>query len=148
MKRILVLAALLLATTPARAEDPSGLKTLPRWHMSNGEACYAFEDARKLVLLDQELTYLKTEALPTYAAMYKDMRASGDRLNGSLKAVTVALDASNESRDRLYKELEQAIKDKNAAQQDAATAGQVGWIVAGGVTLVTLGLAGGLYLSK
>ena len=48
MLRTISIVLTLLAFT-AQAE---GLQYIPKWHMTGGEACYGFDDAKKLVELD------------------------------------------------------------------------------------------------
>ena len=148
MRRIVGAVLLALWALPAYAESPEGLKLLPKWHMSNGEACYAFEDARKLVLLDQDLYFLKTSAVPTYTEMYGTMKLSNEKFKLSLDSLTQALESSNKDRAQLYSDLEAAIKARGEAEAKAATAGQLGWIVAGGVALVAVGAGLGVYVSR
>jgi hypothetical protein len=44
---------LLLSGFTSHAE---GLQYVPKWHMYNNEACYAFDDAKKLLEVDLQLT--------------------------------------------------------------------------------------------
>jgi hypothetical protein len=45
----------LLVLLTAFTSHAEGLQYVPKWHMYNNEACYAFDDAKKLVEIDLHL---------------------------------------------------------------------------------------------
>jgi hypothetical protein len=134
--RALCAALALLLCGPAYA----GLDHVPAWQMRDGWACYEFESARKLVLLDRRLT-LCDRLEEAYVELEKQAALQA----GLIEAQVALIEALRQHNAFLSGQLRVCLRDKHVAQ-----AGQpaTGWIVAGTVSAVLTGVLLTLWLTR
>lgn len=135
MKRLVALA---LAAVPAIAWGD--LEFIPKWHMCGNEACYGFEDAKKLVLLDGQLKLAAAQA-----KALEDLKLANAELQAAAAKKEAALQLNTQAAQDLKAKLETCIDQRAAAEVKAASGPSLGWLVAGGVTLILVGVLVGHY---
>ena len=131
------LIALFLLSSFAANADPLNLKFVPKWYMTGNEACYNFDDAKKLVALDLQIQNDQD--------LCAALQTSTDDYKGALALRQQQITGLETENKRLSNSLVQAIKDKNTAE------GKVGgtpteWLVIGGAGAVILGVVIGAYV--
>lgn len=121
------------------------LKYVPKWHMNPAgtEACYGFQEAKTLVLLDNQLELCSVRDVALEAAV-KELQASSVQYK-------LALDVANKqlADDRKYEaDLNAQLKKSNEEREAAGLRAQVGWMVAGGLVLVGACVGLGMWIAK
>lgn len=100
MKKLFTISVLLMFST-AQAQ---GLQVIPKWTFTGSQACYGFDDAKKLVELDSELVLCREEG-PKLRLVETQLRIAIDELN-------TALTARNEQNTILTTEVNKCFDDK------------------------------------
>ena len=143
MKALSTLLVLLLAF-PASAE----LKHIPPWKMCGDKACYEFEDAKKLLVLDADLEAL-IQKDKLWTKLQFDLEESVKQTNLALaaeKRIHVTLLARNtELESSLLKETERANK------AEAKPGPFPGWLIGAGIGVgvgIVAGILLGVYVAK
>ena len=139
MRSLKAASLIALLATPALGD---GFKYIPKWHLVelNGEtqACYGFEDAKKLASLDIDLATLDglKKELPELMRAHAEALAAQKKLREALEAKNAELETQ---RDALMKALR--VSEEARIKAETNSAGTVGWVVAGGVLLIAVGEA-------
>ena len=125
-----------------------GMKHLPAWKMCGEKACYEFEDAKKLLVLDADLEALiQKEVL--WEKQMKDLRESNAQGSLALAAEKSANNTLQQSNDKLNAML---IKETTRANQAEARPGPFpAWAIAGGIGIgigVVAGILLGVFVAK
>lgn len=126
----------LFAFTAARAD---GLQVLPKWHLVGDEACYSFEDAKRLFELDGKLVACVTEE-ETVSLLLE----ANDHLTIANDKLTLAVQKSEEARTKVVADLKTCIDEKHKAMADSGAS--VAWPILAGVGLFIAGAATGYLL--
>lgn len=136
MKKLVAL--ILLAAGVARAD---GLEKIPKWHMLGDEACYGFQDAKKLVLLDKELVLCDTTKQTVV-----DLKLRVGDLDKALTKEKEALVLEQKGHNGTKADYLACIDEKTKWEVKADRGPSVAWLIAGGVTLLLAGWVAGAYL--
>ena len=124
------------------------LKHIPAWKMCGEKACYEFEEAKKLLLLDADLEALIQKDLQ-WAALVKHLQEGSVQLNLALLAETGVTTTLRESNTKLNELL---VKETTRANKAEAKPGPFpAWAIAGGVGVavgVIAGIVLGVYIVK
>ena len=139
--------ALLVVVLPTQA-FADGLKHIPAWKMCGDKACYEFQDAKKLLVLDADLeAFIQKEAL--WEAQMKNLResnAQGSLALAAEKSANLTLQVSNTLLN------EKLVKETTRANTAEAKPGPFpAWVIAGGVGIavgVVAGIVLGVYVAK
>lgn len=141
-----ILASLLcfFLATPAYAE----LKYVPKWSMCGDKACYTFDDAKKLTLIDDRLDEL-IKANAILMQQVEELKTSNTALNTALALEKLSVTKLKENSDKLSADLlkETARANKAEARPGAFPA----WAIAGGIGVAVGVIAGiilGVYVAK
>jgi hypothetical protein len=142
-KTALVLAVLM--STQALAE---GMLHVPPWTMVNGKACYEFQDAKKLLVLDADLeAFIKKDA--EWASLTQNLQESNRQLTLALTAEKRANVILKDNGEALTAELLATTARANKAE--AKPGPFPAWAIAGGVGIAVGVIAGvvlGVYVAK
>lgn len=144
MKKTAAVLAVLMSTQ-ALAE---GMLHVPPWTMVNGKACYEFQDAKKLLVLDADLeAFIKKDV--EWASLTKNLQDSNKQLTVALTAEKNANITLKDNSDKLTAKLldETARANKAEAKPGPFPA----WAIAGGVGIAVGVIAGiilGVYVAK
>lgn len=136
----IVLAVLLPVTTMAQETQP--LQFVPAWHMANGQACYTFEEAKKLLEIDSKLKLCQIEEEETPKVIAK-LRLANIQLGEASQKKDVALAERDAQVKQLTDDLKACTKEKNDCK--AKWTPGVGWAIAGGVSFVLIGVLIGFF---
>jgi hypothetical protein len=116
---------------------------LPAWTLVEGNACYSFDDAKKLKVMEAECVALDATIPP--------LRGQIGTLQGQLavtnKATVVLKDANTDLSDQLKKaqtERDAAIEKAIVADQWSLKGGGLPWVIAAGATALVVGIVFGL----
>lgn len=143
MKSVAALLAVLLSF-PAKAE----LKYIPKWTMLEGKACYDFEEARKLVLLDAEFELLVAKD-SSQAKIIEDLKARSLKFEQALAYEKAVAETQRVFTEKLNKML---LSETDRANKAEARPGMFpAWFIAGAVGLTVgfvLGVALGVYVAR
>lgn len=134
MKRSLAILVALLLPATAGAQQ-----ALPKWHMTGDEACYGFEEARQLLILDSELVMRRESA-----GLSDSLRISVGHLTAALDTQKAATQVILDDNAYLTAQLKEALARANKAEVSKSPS--LGWTVAGALALVVAGAALGYYL--
>ena len=127
------LAIILIATLLAPPAAAEGLEVLPKWHMTGSEACYDFEGAKKLVLLDTKLQLcLKTDE--KVAKLEDLVKAQAEELTASR--------ATARAQDQRAALLQSQVEDLNQRVIPLP------WLLGGGAVLLVTGFVLGVLGSR
>ena len=137
MKHLTAILVALLIPFQASAE---GLQILPKWHMTGEEACYDFEDARLLLKYDADLYY--------YQQAYEPLKSSHEKLFKMMELQHENLKAVHASYNDLDIQYRDLLRQKTEGEISAENTAMLGWIVAGGVTLLAGGFITATLLNK
>ena len=141
-----LLAALICVLLPSTGF--ADMTHVPPWTMTGGKACYEFQDAKKLVQVDSDLTTcLKKDT--DWAELTKNLQESAVQLQTALteeKNAAATLKANGDS-------LSARLMDETARANKAEAKPGIwpAWGIAGGIGLVIGVIAGillGVYVSK
>lgn len=143
MKRFLAVLLVVALPAPAFAE----VKHIPLWSMcqDTGEkrACYTFEQTVKLVEFDLQLDKMLVEEI-IQLKQIEDLKLSTKSLDAALKLEKNSTTELKKNNDKLVADL---LKETERANKAEARQGpSVGWLVAGGVGLVAVGVVSGILL--
>jgi hypothetical protein len=137
---------LLLVVFPSTAL--AELKHIPAWKMCGEKACYEFEDAKKLLVLDADLEAL-IQKQPLWEQQVKDLREGAKQLDLALAAEKSANSTLQTTNSKLNEAL---VKETTRANKAEAKPGPFpAWAIAGGVGLAVGVIAGvvlGVYVAK
>jgi hypothetical protein len=142
MKKKKILAVTLAILLPAESLA-EGLQALPKWHMCGQEACYSFEEAKQLLVLDSELL-MHRDVSAKLKLLNTDLHLAVDALKISLDQQKAATQVILDNNKILEEQLKTAIIEKNKAEANRAPG--LGWAVAGSLALVIVGVVVGHYL--
>lgn len=134
-----------LMSSQALAE---GMLHVPPWTMVNGKACYEFQDAKKLLVLDADLeAFIKKDT--EWASLTKNLQDSAKQLTVALTAEKSANFTLQTTNDKLNALL---VKETTRANQAEAKPGPFpAWAIAGGVGIavgIVAGVVLGVYIAK
>lgn len=139
----LVLIAAL--SSPAYAD---GMKHIPAWKMCGEKACYEFEDAKKLLILDADLEALIQKDLQ-WAALVKHLQEGAVQLTVALTAEKSANGTLQLSNNKLNEMLVREVTRANKAE--AKPGPFPAWAIGAGVGIavgVVAGVLLGVYVAK
>ena len=142
--KLIALGMILLLSLPAQAE----LKFIPKWTMLDGKACYDFEDARKLLLLDSEFDLL-VEKDSRHEKIVADLKARSSKLEEALAYEKAVAETQRIFSEKLNKML--LLETERANKAEARPGMFPAWFIAGAVGLTVgfvLGVALGVYITK
>lgn len=145
MRRLIT--ALLLVVLPTQA-FADGLKHIPAWKMCGDKACYEFQDAKKLLVLDADLEALIQKEVLWEAQMknLRDSNAQGSLALAAEKSINLTLAQTNETLNKML------VKETTRANKAEAKPGPFpAWLIAGGVGVavgVVAGIILGVYVAK
>jgi len=124
------------------------MKHVPPWTMVGTRACYEFQDAKKLLVLDADLEALIKKDLE-WAALTKNLQDGAVQLNLALTAEKNANGTLKTNNDKLVADLLKETKRANDAE--AKPGAFPAWAIAGGIGLgvgVVAGVILGVYVAK
>jgi hypothetical protein len=142
-----LITALLLVVLPTQA-FADGLKHIPAWKMCGDKACYEFQDAKKLLVLDADLEALIQKEVLWEAQMknLRDSNAQGSLALAAEKSINLTLAQTNETLNKML------VKETTRANKAEAKPGPFpAWLIAGGVGVavgVVAGIILGVYVAK
>jgi hypothetical protein len=139
MKKSIAFLLLALQAAPAFADATY----LPKWHVRDGEACYAFADAKTLLLLDQRLVLCDTAEKTV-----KELGIAIDDLKLAFQKKSEALTVATDGAEQLRTALSTCIDEKAKAEVKASSGPSLGWFVALGLSLVLAGVAVDRYVLR
>ena len=132
MRALIVALCLLL---PASALGQA-LQFVPPWHMSNGEACYDFNDARKLVEIDSKLRFYSALE-QTYPKALEGLRLSNQALTFAISKKEEVIQEQTKLNTELTESLKTCTAQKNTCESNYTVG--LGWAIGGGVAILVLG---------
>ncbi len=125
-----------------------GMKHVPAWKMCGDKACYEFEDAKKLLVLDADFEMLIQKDLQ-WAVLTKNLQEASQQLQVALtaeKSVSSTLATAN------TKLNEMLVKEVTRANKAEARPGPFpAWLIAGSVGVgvgILVGVVLGVYVAK
>jgi hypothetical protein len=140
MKKLITILLLIAFPAPALAD----LKYVPKWTMMNDHACYDKQGAVTLLQVDDKLDQC-VEASQLHLVQIQDLTLAVESLKSSLAVADKELLVYQDRTNDLDSKLRSAIAEREQAR--AHDESSVAWTVAGAVALLSVGLAGGFYLS-
>lgn len=143
MKATAFVLAVLMSTNAV-----ADMKHVPPWTMTGGKACYEFQEAKKLVQIDSDLTACLAKDIE-WAELVKNLQTASAQLQVALTAEKSAGATLKANSDHLAAEL---MKETERANKAEAKPGMFpAWAIGAGVGLVVGVIAGillGVYVSK
>lgn len=142
--KLTALGMILLLSLPAQAE----LKYIPKWTMLDGKACYDFEDAKKLLLLDVEFELL-VEKDVRHEKIIADLKARSGKFEEALAYEKAVNETQRIFSEKLNKML--LLETERANKAEARPGMFPAWFIAGAVGLTVgfvLGVALGVYITR
>lgn len=142
------LTALLMLLVFPSTVLAEGMKHIPPWKMCGDKACYEFEDAKKLLVLDADLEALIKKDLE-WAELVKNLQESSKQLNVALAAEKSANSTLQTSNTKLN---EMLVKETTRANKAEAKPGPFpAWAIGAGAGIavgVVAGILLGVYVAK
>lgn len=119
------------------------MQYVPTWHLVNGEACYGFDDAKKLVGFDSQMTLLTAE-VDDQTKLVASLHLTITNLQGALDTTKKEVTVLQGNTGTLTQNMNDCIARANKAE--AGSGPSAGWLVAGGVVLLAAGVLLGAFV--
>jgi hypothetical protein len=129
----------------ARNVFADGLQYIPKWSMTGDQACYSFDDAKKLVELDSKLQLCVAEETK-YPALIDELKLSNQQLQLAIEDADKNYLLQKMEVSTLSSQLITARADLIKAQSTKSVG--FGWAIAGALALIIIGGATGFYIAK